>query len=179
MKKAIMTKGFVLLLAGVFMSSTIWAQADKSQRPSPPATATGKVQGATVTINYSTPSVKGRKIWGELVPYDKVWRAGANEATIFETDKDITVEGKTLAKGKYSLYALPGEKEWTIIFNSATGQWGINRDGTTTEDPAKDVLRVTVKPKKSASFNEKLVYTVDAKGFVLMWENLEVPVSIK
>ena len=174
-----MTKGFVLLLAGVFMSSTTWAQADKSTRPSPPATATGKVHGATITIDYSTPSVKGRKIWGELVPYDKVWRAGANEATIFETDKNIMVGGKTLAKGKYSLYALPGEKEWTIIFNSATGQWGINRDGTTTEDPAKDVLRVTVKPKKSASFNEKLVYKVDAKGFALLWENLEVPVSIK
>ena len=179
MKKTIMTKGFVLALAGVFISSTILAQADKSQRPSPPATATGKIQEATITVNYSSPSVKGRKIWGDLVPYDKVWRAGANEATLFETDKDIKVEGKTLAKGKYSLYAIPGEKEWTIIFNSATGQWGINRDGTTTEDPAKDVLRVTAKPKKSASFNEKLKYKVDAKGFVLLWENLEVPVSIK
>jgi len=174
-----MTKGFALLLAGVFMSSTIWAQADKSQRPSPPGTATGKVNGATITINYSSPSVKGRKIWGDLVPYDKVWRAGANEATLFETDKNITVGGKSLAAGKYSLYALPGEKEWTIIFNSATGQWGINRDGTTTEDPAKDVVRVTVTPKKSASFNEKLMYMVDNKGFSLLWENLEVPVSIK
>ncbi|MGE5108655.1 MAG: DUF2911 domain-containing protein, partial [Sphingobacteriales bacterium] len=140
MKKIIMKKGFVLALAGIFMSSIIWAQADKSKRQSPPATATGKVKGATITINYSSPSVKGRKIWGDLVPYDKVWRAGANEATIFETDKDIKVEGKALAKGKYSLYAIPGEKEWTIIFNSATGQWGINRGGTTTEDPAKDVL---------------------------------------
>ena len=179
MKKTIITKGFVLLLAGVFISSTIWAQADKSKRASPPATAKGKVMGATITINYSSPSVKGRKIWGDLVPYDKVWRAGANEATIFQTDKDIKVEGKTLAKGKYSLYALPGEKEWTIIFNSATGQWGINNDGTTTEDPAKDVLRVTVKSKKSARFNERLMYKVDNKGFALLWENLEVPVSIK
>lgn len=174
-----MTKGFALLLAGVFMSSATWAQADKSQRPSPPATATGKVQGATITINYSSPSVKGRKIWGDLVPYDKVWRAGANEATLFETDKNINIEGKELAAGKYSLYAIPGEKGWTFIFNSATGQWGINRDGTTTEDPAKDVLRVTVTSKKSASFNEKLMYKVDDKGFSLLWENLEVPVSIK
>src|SRR5258705_13398511 len=118
MKKTIMTKGFVLALAGEFMSSTIWAQADKSSRPSPPATATGKVNGATITINYSSPSVKGRKIWGALVPYDKVWRAGANEATIFETDKDIKIEGKPLHAGKYSLYAIPGEKEWTFIFNS-------------------------------------------------------------
>jgi len=179
MKKIIMTKGFVLALAGLFMSLTIRAQADKSTRPSPPATASGKVQDATITIDYSSPAVKGRKIWGDLVPYDKVWRAGANEATIFQTDKDIKVEGKNLAAGKYSLYTIPGEKEWTIIFNSATGQWGINRDGSTTEDPAKDVLRVTVKPKKSASVNERLRYIVDAKGFSLLWENLEVPVTIK
>ena len=177
--KKVITKGIILALAGILMTSTILAQDDKSKRPSPPATATGKVSGATITINYSSPSVKGRKIWGDLVPYDKVWRAGANEATIFETDKDIKVEDKALAKGKYSLYAIPGEKEWTIIFNSATGQWGINRDGTTTEDPAKDVLRVKVKSKKSASVNERLIYTIDDKGFALQWDNLEVPVSIK
>ena len=179
MKRTVITKVFALALAGIFVTSTIQAQDDKSKRPSPPATANGTVNGAAVTINYSSPSVKGRKIWGGLVPYDKVWRAGANEATIFETEKDIKVEGKTLPKGKYSLYAIPGEKEWTIIFNSATGQWGINRDYTTTEDPAKDVLRVTVKPVKSASFNERLTYRVDNKEFALLWENLEVPVSIE
>ena len=169
----------VLLMAGMFSSYAICAQGDKSQRPSPPATATGVVNGATITINYSSPAVKNREIWGALVPNNEVWRAGANEATIFETDKDIKVEGKTLLAGKYSLYAIPGDKEWTIIFNSATGQWGINRDGTTTEDPAKDVLRVTVKPQKSESFNERLAYIINKKGFSLVWENLEVPVSIK
>src|SRR6266496_1514387 len=173
MKKTIMTKGFVLALTGLFLSSMIWAQ---NTRPSPAATATGKVKGTSITINYSSPAVKGRKIWGDLVPYDKVWRAGANEATIFETDKDIKVEGKTLAKGKYSLYAIPGVKEWTIIFNSATGQWGINRDGSTTEDPAKDVLRVTVKPQKTKAIQERLTYRVDKNGFALVWENVEVPV---
>jgi len=179
MKKTKIKRALVLTLTGVFMSSLIWAQGDKASRPSPPATASGKVAGATITINYSSPSVKGRQVWGSLVPYDKVWRAGANEATIFETDKDIKVEGKTLAAGKYSLYAIPGQKEWTIIFNSETGQWGIKRTGETTEDPSKDVLRVNVKPEKSSAPNEKLVYKVDSKGFTLMWENLAVPVSIK
>src|SRR6266496_6496736 len=164
MKKTIMTKGFVLALTGLFLSSMIWAQ---NTRPSPAATATGKVKGTSITINYSSPAVKGRKIWGALVPYDKVWRAGANEATLITTDKDIKVEGKSLPAGKYSLYAIPGEKEWTIIINSATGQWGINHDGTTTEDPAKDVVRVTVKPVKSSEFNERLTYMVDANGFAL------------
>ena len=160
-------------------SSVLWAQGDKSNRPSPPATATGKVNGATITINYSSPGVKGRQIWGALVPYDKVWRAGANEATIFETDKDITVEGKALKAGKYSLYAIPGEKEWTFIFNSQTGQWGIKMDGSTTEDPAKDVLRVTVKPQKAKAMQERLEYVIDKNGFALVWENVEVPVSVK
>jgi len=177
MKSILMKKGFVFAVAGVFLSSTIWAQGN---RASPAATATGKTKGgASITINYSSPAVKGRKIWGDLVPYDKVWRAGANEATLITTDKDISVEGKALPAGKYSLYAIAGEKEWTIIINSATGQWGINRDGTTTEDPAKDVLRVTVKSETSKEFNERLTYMVDDKGFSLYWENLKVPVSVK
>jgi hypothetical protein len=102
--------GFASVLL-LFVGLSACAQGDKSSRPSPPATATGKVGGANITINYSSPSVKGRKIWGDLVPYGKVWRAGANEATTFETDKAITVEGKNLPAGKYSLFALPGENE--------------------------------------------------------------------
>ena len=168
-----------LTMGAMFLSSAIWAQGDKSNRPSPPATATGKVNGATITISYSSPAVKGRQIWGSLVPYDKVWRAGANEATIFETEKDIMVEGKPLKAGKYSLYAIPGEKEWTIIFNSQTGQWGIKMDGSTTEDPAKDVLRVKVKPQKTKTMQERLTYRVDKNGFALVWENVEVPVMVK
>jgi hypothetical protein len=179
MKKLAIKQCLVLTMTGMFLSSMLSAQGDKSQRPSPPATATGKVSGATITINYSSPGVKGRPIWGALVPYDKVWRAGANEATIFETDKDIKVEGKSLPAGKYSLYAIPGEKEWTIILNSQTGQWGVKQNEETSEDPAKDVLRVTVKPRKAKSLQERLTYTVDKNGFALNWENLEVPVSVK
>ncbi|HKB45197.1 MAG TPA: DUF2911 domain-containing protein [Chitinophagaceae bacterium] len=179
MKKLTIRRCLILTMAGMFLSSMLWAQGDKASRPSPPATATGKVNGATITINYSSPAVKGRKIWGALVPYDKVWRAGANEATIFETDRAIKVEGKSLPAGKYSLYAIPGEKKWTIILNSQTGQWGIKNTGETTEDPAKDVLRVTVTPKKTKSLQERLTYRVDKTSFALVWENLEVPVSVK
>jgi Protein of unknown function (DUF2911) len=174
MKNTMIARGFAMLSAVALISVSSCAQ-----KASPAATATGKAGGANITIAYSSPSVKGRAIWGGLVPYDKVWRAGANEATIFTTDKDIKIEGKELKAGKYSLYAIPGEKEWTIILNSETGQWGIKRTGETTEDPAKDVLRVNVKPKKSASMNESLTYTVDGKGFALNWENLTVPVSVK
>src|ERR1051326_726816 len=107
MKKVAVTKVLFLTLVGLSISSMILCQSDKSKRPSPPATATGKVNGATITIDYSSPAVKGRKIWGGLVPYNKIWRTGANEATVFNTDKEISVEGKSLPAGKYSIYTIP------------------------------------------------------------------------
>ena len=172
MKKSNITNGIILAIACALLSTTTWAQ-------SPGATATGKVAGATITITYSSPSVKGRKIYGGLVPFNEVWRTGANKATIIETDKPVKVEGKALAAGKYSLYAIPGEKEWTIIINSQTGQWGINHDGSTTRDVAKDVITVTAKPAKTASLVEAMTFEVNVKGFSLKWENTEVPVSVK
>ena len=168
----IKTSLLVFVLSGMSMFAL-------AQKASPAAVAKGAINGANVTIKYSSPGVKGRHIYGDLVPYDQVWRAGANEATTFETDKDLTVGGKTLPAGKYSIYALVTAKDWTIIFNSQTGQWGVNRDGTTTEDPAKDVVRVTVTPKKAAALVERLIYTINNDGFVLSWENLDVPVSMK
>lgn len=176
MEKAIVHRA-LLALTALLMSPTIWAQ-DKP-RASPAMTSSGSVNGVTIKVSYSSPGVKGRKIWGELVPYNKVWRAGANEATLISFDKNVLVEGKTLPAGTYSLYAIPGESEWIIIFNSATGQWGINPDGTSTENPAKDVLRATVKPVKCPEFNERLIYMVDESGLSLFWESLRVPISIK
>jgi hypothetical protein len=164
----------VLLILGVFN-----ANAQGKPRQSPKLTASGKIEDANLTITYGSPSVKGRKIWGDLVPFDKVWRAGANEATQLETDKDILLEGKKLPAGKYSLYAIPGEKEWKIIINAQTGQWGIERSGETTRNPEKDVIVVTVKPINSKTMEESLLYTITNKGFSLKWENLEIPVEIK
>lgn len=173
------TRVAALLLLLLVTSTALWAQADKSKRASPPVTATGKVGDATITIDYSSPSVRGRTIWGELVPYNVVWRAGANEATIFKTDKDITVEGKPLPSGSYSLFAVPGKDEWKFIFNSQTGQWGIKRSGEANREEAQDVLTVTVKPHASPVMAERLQYGITPEGFVLRWENIEVPVAIK
>jgi len=164
----------LLFVLGAIMTSEM-AYAQKS----PPATATGKVGGATISIAYSGPSVRGRKIWGDLVPYGKAWRAGANEATTFTTDKDITVEGKSLKAGKYSVFVVANEKEWEFIFNSETGQWGIKKGGDANFDPAKNAITFKVKPAKSASMTEQLTYAVTEKGFVLRWENLEGQVGIK
>jgi hypothetical protein len=179
MKKSIFGIKIALFLAIMTVYSVSHAQEDKSKRASPAATATGKVGSATITIDYSSPSVKGREIWGKLVPYDKPWRAGANEATMFKTDKDIMVEGKMLKAGSYSLFATPGKTEWSIMFNSETGQWGDKEGGEANMDPAKNVLTVKVTPVKSAKMNERLMFTVSEKGFSLDWENLSVPVSVK
>jgi Protein of unknown function (DUF2911) len=178
MKKTIIARTFLFTATAVLFFMNLSAQSDKSKRPSPPAMASGKVSGANIMIDYSSPSVKGRKIWGGLVPYDKVWRAGANEATIFSTDKAISVEGKPLPAGKYSLFAIPGEKTWTIIFNSESGQWGDNDKGEANLDPAKNVLKVTVTPQMLSSSQEKMIFTVDAYGFALSWDKVRVPVLI-
>jgi len=140
---------------------------------SPRDSVSRTINGATITINYGSPAVKGRKIWGGLVPYDTVWRTGANEATRFTTDKDIMVEGKNLPAGTYGFFAIPGHTTWTIIFNSVAKQWGAFK-----YDASKDVLRVTVTPIASGN-NERLVYKINKNGFSLKWEQLEVPVSIK
>ncbi len=179
MKKNHPVKILTVVLMMLMLPVLLKAQTDKSKRPSPPATATGKIGDATVTIDYSSPSVKGRKIFGGLLPYGKVWRAGANEATMFQADKDIIIEGKKLSAGKYSFFATPGENEWTIFFNSETGQWGDKQGGDANMEPAKTVLTFTVKPKKLKDLNEKLEYYVTGKGFGFKWENTDVFISVK
>ena len=176
MKKTFKLKALSLFAIAFLVSTISWAQ----QKPaSPRETVTGTVAGSTITISYGSPAVKGRKIWGGLVPYDKTWRTGANEATTFETSKPITIEGKKLPAGKYSLFTTPGETEWKIILNSQLGEWGIKNNGEASDDPSKDVAVVTVKSMKSTSMNERLTFKITPTGFVLLWENLAVPVAIK
>jgi hypothetical protein len=176
MRKLLQLKAVSLFVMAFLVSTVAFGQ---KQQASPADSASGTAGGSMIKISYHSPSVKGRKIWGGLVPYDKVWRTGANEATIFTTSKDIKIGGKTLPAGKYSLYTVPGEKEWKIIFNSQTGQWGIKMDGSTTDDASKDVLVATATPMKSTSMNERFKIEVNSKGFVLLWENLAVPVMVK
>lgn len=161
-----------VMLVALFAVSA-YAQKDKSKRPSPPAKAEGTIGGAKVVIDYSTPSVKGRKIFGGLEQYGKVWRTGANEATIFEVDKDVKIEGKDLPKGKYSLYSIPGEKEWVVIFNKTWNQWG------TEYSEAADALRVTVKTEKTTKLVEQLNISIEGNKVVVKWENSQFAFNVK
>lgn len=144
------------------------------EKASPAAVATGKINGATISINYSSPSVKGRQIWGSLVPFNEVWRAGANEATTFETDKDLIIEGSKLPAGKYSFFVIPNEKECVIIFNKEPKQWGAYK-----YNAKQDQLRVTVKQKATDTIAEKLLYTINNDTVVLSWEKWNIPFSVK
>src|SRR6187402_2112531 len=149
--------------------------ANAQEKPkSPPETATGKINGATIKINYGSPSVKGRKVWGELVPFDKVWRAGANDATTFETDKDLIIEGSKLPAGKYSFFVIPNEKQSVLIFNKEAKQWGAYK-----YNEKEDQLRVTVKQKVAESSAEKLVYKINANDVVLSWDNWNIGFNVK
>jgi hypothetical protein len=182
MKTAFQLKAFVFFLGAFFVSSVAFGQMDGGKTiPSPRDSVSGTVKGANIKINFGAPSVRGRVIFSEtgLQPYGTIWRAGANQMTTFTTDKDLKIEGKTLPAGKYSLFATPGAKEWTIIFNSVTGQWGIHRDGTANDDPSKDVVVVKVKPIIHTDITEKMTFKLTDNGFALVWEHVEVPVWFK
>ncbi len=118
--------------------------------PSPPATATVSLNGKDVTINYGAPSMRGRKIMGELVPYDKVWRTGANEATTFVTQGDLKIGGTTIPAGSYTLYTLPDPTRWLLIINKQTGQWG------TGYNEPMDLARIAMQSKTLSPPQEKM-----------------------
>ncbi len=126
-----------------------------------------------VKVQYSSPSVKGREIFGKLVSYDKVWRTGANEATIFEINNPIAVEGKNLGAGKYSLFTIPGEDKWVIVFNSVSDQWGAYK-----YSDKKDVLRVEVKPEMIPVQTEKFTIKLENGFMFLIWDHTSVQVAL-
>ncbi len=170
MKKQI---SLTLVVIACFVSLASFAQKDKSKRPSPPAKAEGTVDGTKIVIDYSAPSAKGRKMLGGKEGFGKVWRTGANEATTFEVDKNVKVEGKELPKGKYSLYSIPGETEWVIIFNKVATQWG------TEYSESDDALRVKVKPAKTEKFVETFKIEINGGNVDLLWENTKVTFAVK
>ena len=166
-----MKKLSVLLIALFGMGQATFAQKPMA---SPAESVSGKINGATITINYGSPSVKGREIWGKLVPFNKVWRAGANDATTFETDKDLMVEGSKLPAGKYSLFIIPDEKGCVIIFNKVAKQWGAYD-----YKEKEDQLRVKVSPKAKTDITEKLLFEISKNEVALMWEKWTIGFTVK
>ncbi len=168
---------FALFLVGAL--SSISAQEIDLPRVSPKASISYTIGYTEVRINYSSPAVKERVVWGGLVPYDKIWRGGANEATTVEFSTDVNIEGQTLRAGKYALFFIPGEKEWTVIFNKQADQWGAYK-----YDESQDAIRLTIEPKLNEGMQERLLYSIhDMKmdmGYIkLSWEKLRLYMRFK
>jgi len=146
---------------------------------SPAASVTQTVGLTEITVNYHRPAVKGRKIWGELVPYNEPWRAGANENTTITVSTDIKVGGKPLRAGTYGVHVIPTPTDWTIAFNTVTTGWG-----SYSYDQKEDALRVTVTPRTTATSEERMLFRFDEPGdtkatLVLAWEKLAAPIAIE
>jgi hypothetical protein len=163
---------FVAIFSLLLITFQVDAQENKPL--SPKETVTETVGGAKTTIVYCKPSARGRKIMGGIVPFGEVWRTGANEATTIEFDKAVKIEGKELAAGKYALFTIPGESEWTIIFNKESQQWGAYN-----YKESEDVLRVKVKPTKSDTFVETFTITPEKNQISMKWENTAVAFQVK
>lgn len=173
----LLATGLVLLSAGPRPAGA-QKRADDSKRVSKNGIATQKVGATEITLTYGRPSVKERKIWGGLVPYGKVWRAGADEATTITFSTDVKLEGQPVKAGTYSLFLLPSEGKWTVILNKVAQQWGAFN-----YDAAQDALRVEVTPR-ATEHQEDVTFAFEdvapkAATVVLQWEKLEVPFKVE
>lgn len=171
-------KLILVLFVWVALLQNSQAQGLKLPQPSTTQTLTQDFGLGKITVVYSRPNVKGRKIFGALEPYDKVWRTGANSATVVKFTEAVKVEGKDLAAGEYALFTIPGKTEWTIIFNKGTKEWGAY-----TYSEANDVLRVKVKPAvlkdKVETFTIQFASVYDTTTQMqLAWENTLVSVNL-
>lgn len=149
---------------------------EASNRPSPPARTTKNLDGTQVYITYSQPGVKDRVIWGDLVKYDKIWRTGANEATVFSADKDVEIAGTVVPAGNYALYTIPSENEdWTIILNKKYDVWGAYD-----YDETQDVVRFTVPVTHAKDSQERMLFNITDKGVVrFSWDYLRFEFPVK
>jgi hypothetical protein len=164
-------KNALLTFLTLFFVTVACAQKEKL---SPAATAMNSVSGVDIKIDYSQPSVKGRTIWGDLVPYDEVWRTGANEATTIEFSKDVKINGNAVPAGKYALFTIPGKNEWVVIINKEAKQWGAYK-----YKKDEDVLRINVKPDKTDGQAEKLTFNIAQDGKVMMsWDQLSISFNV-
>ncbi len=173
-----MQKKIALLSLLVFVTTVCFAQMGGGNRPSPAASATCDLGGGkTIKTDYSSPRMKGRKIFGDLVPYGKVWRTGANEATTFVTSSDVVVGGKTVPAGSYTLFTVPSADKWTLIINKKTGEWGIPY-----KYESDELARIDMKVSKLPSPVENFTINYEKSGhgctLQIEWETTRASVDI-
>ncbi|HEX6983696.1 MAG TPA: DUF2911 domain-containing protein [Balneolaceae bacterium] len=179
---ALLIKLFVAVLAVLFLFSTAAAQNQENTLfpENPHATVSQTIGNTVVSIYYGRPAIRGRKMFGQLIPFNKVWPMGveANEATMIAFSDDVLIEGEKLKAGKYSLYTIPREDKWTLIFTNVPTQWG-----TYNYDSAKDALRVKVEAKKGIHIEQMMFYFTDVTSssatVVFHWGETKVPFTVE
>ena len=176
-------KNALLLFSVVIISHSAVAQGKvqiKTTSPSPAASFEQEFGSAIVKVSYSRPLVRGRKIFGELIPFDKIWRTGASDCTTLSSTEEIIIAGKTLSAGKYSVFTIPNESEWTVIFNKDT-----TLHGDSGYDEKKDVFRIKIKPQRTPSLYETFtieINDINSRGegtLKMIWENTMLAIPIK
>ena len=183
MKKFVIFSLIGAAAVGVLVIVLVYVQLRKTKSFSPEDQVVYEEGDLKLRVFYNRPYKKNREIFGNLVAYDEVWRTGANEATTFETNKDLAIEGKKLPAGKYSLWTIPRKGTWTIIFNSEYGQWGINSKGEANRQPDRDVLRIDATAVEQDQIFEQFTIAFEKSGedieMVLAWDKtlVSVPVS--
>src|SRR6187549_2522489 len=182
MKKFLIITGIAVVIIVLLVIAVRIFMTHQSKSFSPEEGVSFTQGDLKIEVQYNRPYKKGREIFGGLVPYGKVWRTGANEATIFETNKDIQIDGKNLRAGKYTLWTIPEEENWTIIFNTEVGQWGINSDGEANRSAEKDALQIVVRSVKQERVFEQFTISFEKTGeeaeMVLIWDKTLVAVPI-
>ena len=161
----------------LFFSTVVLSQLDHP-KASPAATVTQEVGFTTISIDYSRPAARGRKIFGDLVPYGRIWRVGANESTKICVDTNVEVLGNTLPVGTYALYAFPEEDAWEIVFHKNIAHWG---DGRKNYNPEEDAFRLKVKPQETEDYQENLLIAFDSIShntatLILHWANTKISI---
>jgi hypothetical protein len=178
MKTRFATPIVMLVLFLVALTALFAGQQDKSKRPSPPAKAEFKFgNGKMITVDYSSPRMNGRKIYGGLVPWGQIWRAGANEATTFVTSGDVMVGDATVPAGSYTLFVIPTADSWTLIINKKTGEWGIPYPGEATE-LARTKMKVSSLSAPLENFTIGLDQSANGCTLRMDWETTRASVAI-
>jgi hypothetical protein len=178
LKGAVIMKKIALAVLFVFTLCLISSAQDKSKRASPPEQAQCKFSdGKTITVDYSSPRAKGRKIFGELVPYGQVWRTGANEATTFVTTAGLSADGRDIPAGNYTIFTVPEQNKWTLIVNKKTGEWGIPY-----KYESEELARIPMSVSKTSAPVENFAIRFDQGGdsctLNISWEETQASVKL-
>ncbi|WP_340077469.1 DUF2911 domain-containing protein [Leptobacterium sp. I13] len=181
MNKTVKWAIIIVLILGVGVFGLFKYMQTQTKKHSPEETVTFNQGETELSITYSRPYKKGRDIFGGLIPYGQVWRTGANEATVFKTNKDLSIGDKTLKAGKYTLWTIPNENEWAVIFNDKMYGWGVGYGGVPSRNPEYDAVTINVPVETLPTFLEQFTIAFEENEDVYLtfsWDQTKVKVPI-